>query len=41
VITIGLVTIVTFLCNKNIVFKRGFIIPSHEGPADRQPDILE
>ena len=27
VITIGLVTIVTFLCNKNIVFKRGFIVP--------------
>ncbi|MFA6095714.1 MAG: GtrA family protein [Candidatus Paceibacterota bacterium] len=31
VVTIGLVTIVTFLCNKNIVFRRGFIIPHATG----------
>jgi putative flippase GtrA len=33
VVTIGLVTIVTFLCNKNIVFKRGFIVP-HVTPKE-------
>ncbi len=27
ILTIGIVTTITFLCNKNIVFNRGFIIP--------------
>ncbi len=27
ILTIGIVTSITFLCNKNIVFRRGFIIP--------------
>lgn len=34
IVTIGLVTIVTFLCNKNIVFKRGFIIPHVKGNTE-------